>query len=504
MSNDTIPATPAEGGRVFTRFPRERLAVPATTSEGYRRAEALLAAIDEGLSTEMRTLLKSEGVDVLGFELVVDGDATGVPLEVSGAVGLTVVWLTRPDLPVANPSVYLFARQGASGLEAIGSTGDGSVGSLFVGHFDGQGPTADGWCVTVAAPDTLAKSGPSVLLDGEHVTYTPSITTLLLDPEDAWYIFATPLKLTAGGSTLTVQHTGARYRHLGWLLGALGLRAGVSVEGIPVHRYFGSGDRAVPAWSTAVGVATGMFELDTLGGPTRPPSREKISLAERRRLKRLENPEQMRRLRRIESPTGSQPGIGGYLESTEANQARFVSFFEDAIPDGLDITPEDLFVLSSDVERANRDRDEPYRELPPRELWENIVPTLELLEKLGRESGTRFEIKSAYRSDIINGLSDGSADGKHMYFRALDVEPQSTDESISDADQQERFEAYVKHYWWSDDAVEENFALGYYRPGRVHIDTHSRRRWPEAWRGEERPTSERRFQRFFGDDDDDN
>lgn len=211
--------------------------------------------------------------------------------------------------------------------------------------------------------------------------------------------------------------------------------------------------------------------------------REKLSREERQRLGDLSRAERMERLRELESPTGSEPGVGGYLEHTEENVEAFTTFFESRIPGGIGVEPSDLLVLSSDVSRENPG----FEELPPRDRWSEMVPTLRLLGELGTAAGASFDVRSAYRSDVVNALSGGALNSSHMSFAALDVTP---------TEKRGAFEAVAKQYWWTRGRG-ESFGLGFYRPGRVHVDTLGFRRW--QWKEETREESRARYDRYFPD-----
>jgi hypothetical protein len=59
--------------------------------------------------------------------------------------------------------------------------------------------------------------------------------------------------------------------------------------------------------------------------------------------------------------------------------------------------------------------------LPPEELWENILPTAKVLDRLRGELGAAIRLSSAYRSPAYNALIPGAAGGStHVQFRATD------------------------------------------------------------------------------------
>lgn len=60
--------------------------------------------------------------------------------------------------------------------------------------------------------------------------------------------------------------------------------------------------------------------------------------------------------------------------------------------------------------------------IPPRELWEKIVPTLRVVDNLRDFLGSPIVIVSSYRSPAYNKPIDGAATKSyHMQFCALDI-----------------------------------------------------------------------------------
>ena len=57
---------------------------------------------------------------------------------------------------------------------------------------------------------------------------------------------------------------------------------------------------------------------------------------------------------------------------------------------------------------------------PPRNLWKNIVPTVQVLEELRDRLDAPIRIISAYRSPEYNRAIAGARQSLHMEFRAVD------------------------------------------------------------------------------------
>lgn len=57
---------------------------------------------------------------------------------------------------------------------------------------------------------------------------------------------------------------------------------------------------------------------------------------------------------------------------------------------------------------------------PPRELWNNILPTIRTLDILRTELGAPIRIISAYRTPAYNRAIGGAPRSHHTEFRAID------------------------------------------------------------------------------------
>lgn len=59
---------------------------------------------------------------------------------------------------------------------------------------------------------------------------------------------------------------------------------------------------------------------------------------------------------------------------------------------------------------------------PPRNLWDNIVPTAKLLDKLRARLGTPIRLTSIYRNQSYNSCIGGEPGSFHMKFNAADFQ----------------------------------------------------------------------------------
>jgi hypothetical protein len=109
--------------------------------------------------------------------------------------------------------------------------------------------------------------------------------------------------------------------------------------------------------------------------------------------------------------------------------------------------------------------------MPPREMWNNIVPTAIVLQWLRDRTGRAVTVVSGYRSDRYNQAVGGARDSLHRLFNAADVNVQGMKPDEVAAMLEQHPEA-------------RNFGIGVYQTF-VHIDTrgHLGRAAPARWRG---------------------
>jgi uncharacterized protein YcbK (DUF882 family) len=58
---------------------------------------------------------------------------------------------------------------------------------------------------------------------------------------------------------------------------------------------------------------------------------------------------------------------------------------------------------------------------PPRKLWQNILPTLRIVDDLRASFGKPCRILSSYRSPDYNRVVGGATRSQHLEFNALDI-----------------------------------------------------------------------------------
>ena len=117
---------------------------------------------------------------------------------------------------------------------------------------------------------------------------------------------------------------------------------------------------------------------------------------------------------------------------------------------------------------------EPYQ-LPPQELWANIVPTLRLYNELKSQGilPASTEIRSVYRSPSLNACAGGADASKHMTAGAMDI---WVPEYENDLWRTSKLQDSLCEFWQYQ-GVGYNFGLGLYSTGAIHLDTQGYRKW---------------------------
>lgn len=117
---------------------------------------------------------------------------------------------------------------------------------------------------------------------------------------------------------------------------------------------------------------------------------------------------------------------------------------------------------------------EPYQ-LPPQELWPNVIPTLRLYSTLKAQGilPANTEIRSVYRSPGLNDCAGGADASKHMSAGAMDVWVPDYDNNKW---QLNAMQDGLCQYWQYQ-GESSNFGLGLYATGAIHLDTQGYRKW---------------------------
>lgn len=117
---------------------------------------------------------------------------------------------------------------------------------------------------------------------------------------------------------------------------------------------------------------------------------------------------------------------------------------------------------------------EPFQ-LPPQELWSNMVPTLRLYSQLKNQGvlPASTEIRSVYRNPSLNDCAGGATSSKHMTAGAMDI---WVPEYEGDLWQLSRMQDNLCQFWQYQ-GQSMDFGLGLYSTGAVHLDSQGYRKW---------------------------
>ena len=117
---------------------------------------------------------------------------------------------------------------------------------------------------------------------------------------------------------------------------------------------------------------------------------------------------------------------------------------------------------------------EPYQ-LPPEELWANIVSTLRLYSDLKSQGilPASTEIRSVYRSPSLNACAGGADASKHMTGGAMDIWVPEYQDNVWNVS---RLQDSLCQFWQYQ-GMAHNFGLGLYSTGAIHLDTDGYRKW---------------------------
>ena len=117
---------------------------------------------------------------------------------------------------------------------------------------------------------------------------------------------------------------------------------------------------------------------------------------------------------------------------------------------------------------------EPYQ-LPPQELWSNIVPTLRLYSNLKNQGvlPRSAEIRSVYRSPDLNACAGGANSSKHMTAGAIDIWVPEYDSNLW---ARSSMQDGLCEFWQYQGQI-YSFGLGLYSTGAIHLDTQGYRKW---------------------------
>ncbi|NUF38371.1 D-Ala-D-Ala carboxypeptidase family metallohydrolase [Acinetobacter lactucae] len=116
-------------------------------------------------------------------------------------------------------------------------------------------------------------------------------------------------------------------------------------------------------------------------------------------------------------------------------------------------------------------------EIPPQEIWNNIVPTLTILKKLVEAKVIDdFTVTSVYRNYNLNRCSRGVDSSRHVFNAALDFRIGSEQPSSEELWVIQQTKNKLCQFW-AENGEALNMGLGVYASGQIHIDSVGYRTW---------------------------
>ncbi|MEB3752908.1 peptidase M15 [Acinetobacter sp. MD2(2019)] len=115
--------------------------------------------------------------------------------------------------------------------------------------------------------------------------------------------------------------------------------------------------------------------------------------------------------------------------------------------------------------------------VPQPELWQNMRPTLTLLNTLlAQKIISDIELTSSYRPSELNACVGGAKSSSHLSNNAVDFRIGPEQPSLLDQDfiQQNKLQLCK---FWQQHGKTFNMGLGVYSTGQIHIDTKGFRTW---------------------------
>lgn len=119
---------------------------------------------------------------------------------------------------------------------------------------------------------------------------------------------------------------------------------------------------------------------------------------------------------------------------------------------------------------------EPYA-VPPREIWPNLVPTLNILKSLVNDGViSDFEVTSVYRALYLNRCAGGADASRHVFNAALDFRIGPEQPTAADELNIQQSKTRLCQFWATKGQA-LNMGLGVYASGQIHIDSQGFRAW---------------------------
>ncbi|MCH4247487.1 MAG: D-Ala-D-Ala carboxypeptidase family metallohydrolase [Acinetobacter populi] len=137
-------------------------------------------------------------------------------------------------------------------------------------------------------------------------------------------------------------------------------------------------------------------------------------------------------------------------------------------------------VPDHDLLRSARDWQKCYApafEVPPQEVWLNIIPTLQILKRLVDDKILDdFTVTSVYRNFNLNRCAGGADSSRHVFNAALDFRIGPENPQPEDFIRIDQSKIKLCKFW-EEYGQALNMGLGVYASGKIHIDSLGFRTW---------------------------
>lgn len=149
-----------------------------------------------------------------------------------------------------------------------------------------------------------------------------------------------------------------------------------------------------------------------------------------------------------------------------------------------DIIPDfELFQTARDWQKCHAEA----FEVPPQEMWPNIIPTLKILKQLlDQKILDDFTVTSVYRNFNLNRCANGADRSKHVFNAALDFRISSLHPSPSEQLMIQQSKNKLCQFW-KENGASLNMGLDIYASGQIHIDSAGYRTWGKDHRSRSSP-----------------
>ena len=140
----------------------------------------------------------------------------------------------------------------------------------------------------------------------------------------------------------------------------------------------------------------------------------------------------------------------------------------------LGVVPEfELFQTARDWQNCHASE----YEIPPQEIWNNIVPTLNILKELINDNVIDdFTVTSVYRNSALNRCAKGADSSKHVFNAALDFRIGPEQPILEELITIQQTKINLCQFWVKN-GDRLNMGLGVYASGQIHIDSAGYRTW---------------------------